>query len=575
MAKSRGTSSRRSARSRAATRSRAAQSPPAVAAQPTTRDPHFQAVSVTVASRPGQDPARVVAELAKRTKLQAWRVDAVDEARGEFELVPPARSVPTPGKAWDLVYRLRGQPEVVHAEPLFEYAVPDIHQPSARRARGDDDHPATANNFEWSLEKTKVIEAWTLFGSRPPGAGVTVGHPDTGYTPHPELAEPSRLLVDQGFDFDDDDANPLDDLDDGFLDNPGHGTATASVIVSNRGAAVGNNAREFVSGAAPFASLIPIRTTETVVLFSMRGLRQAIDHAVAKGVQVISMSLGGPLPSPALRNAIRRAGDAGAIVLAAAGNQVRVVVFPAAFDEVIAVAASTVTDGEWPDSCRGEAVDITAPGASVWRARVERAGDGSLSFSVKRGSGTSYAVATVAGIAALWVSFHGFAALVRRYGASNVPRVFKTLLQDTCRTPRGWDTRNFGPGIANAHALLAAPLPDVVSARKLRDPRRAAVATDTSGLEAIVHLLPDVPRTDIERALAEMLGVPDRELPRVLQEVGDELAFQMVMTPSVRAEIERRTQKGRRAGRARATALTLDREMSSARLAARLRGARP
>ena len=51
--------------------------------------------------------------------------------------------------------------------------------------------------------------------------------------------------------------------------------------------------------------------------------------------------LGGTLPSPALQEAVRRAIKTGTIVLAAAGNQVRFVVFPAAFDEVIAVAAST------------------------------------------------------------------------------------------------------------------------------------------------------------------------------------------------------------------------------------------
>ena len=46
---------------------------------------------------------------------------------------------------------------------------------------------------------------------------MTVGHPDTGYTPHPELADAARLLHEQGFDFDDDDPDPIDDLDDDFL----------------------------------------------------------------------------------------------------------------------------------------------------------------------------------------------------------------------------------------------------------------------------------------------------------------------------------------------------------------------
>jgi hypothetical protein len=493
----------------------------------------------------------------------------VSAERGQFELVPPRQRRVTPGAAWDAVYRLRALPNVVHAEPLFEYSVPDVHAAPALLA-GEADHPGTASDPEWSLKRANVVKAWSLFGVRPPGAGVIVGHPDTGFTPHPDLADAERLLVADGFDFDDDDPDPLDDLADGFLDNPGHGTSTGSVIASGRGAAPGLPGPGFVSGVAPAASLIPIRTTESVVLFSMRGLRRAIDHAVGKGAHVISMSLGGPLPSPALRDAIRRATDAGCIALAAAGNQVRVVVFPAAFDETIAVAASTFTDGEWSGSSRGDAVDITAPGASVWRAIAERGPGGGFVFSAGRGSGTSYAVATTAGVAALWVSYHGAESLAARYGRAHIARVFKSLLQSTCRTPKGWDTKHFGPGIVDAYKLLAAPLPEVAPARKLRDPDRAAIAMDATGIEAFVHLMPDVPRARIERGLAAMLGVADRDLPRVLQDVGDELAFQLVMHPALQDAVKQPggSVRGVTASRSRVAALGAG--ASSARLRARL-----
>jgi thermitase len=501
-------------------------------AAPRNRNPQFEAIALTVDPGPRESAERSARLAAQEAGLARWRVDTVATDEGQFELVPPERARRiTPGEAWDAVYRLRAQPQVIHAEPLFKYAVADVQQRPPARAAGGGDHPGTAGNFEWSLQNANVIDAWTLFDNGQPGAGVTVGHPDTGFTPHPDLADPGRLLVAEGFDFDDDDPNPMDDLDDEFLDNPGHGTGTGSVIVSNRGPAAGLPPPAFVSGAAPFASLIPIRTTESVVLFSMRGLRRAIDHAVSKNVHVISISLGGPLPSAALRSAIRRATDAGAIVLAAAGNQVGVVVFPAAFEETIAVAASTFDDEEWSGSSRGEAVDITAPGASVWRAKVERGSNGFFDFSVDRGSGTSFAVATTAGAAALWVSFHGSNNLVSRYGAAQIARVFKSLLQSTCRTPPGWDTANFGPGIVDARALLAAPLPDAPPARKLRDPQRAAIAMDATGLETFVHLMPDIPRAQIERGLAAILHVSDRELVRALQDVGDELAFQLVMNP--------------------------------------------
>src|SRR5262245_29681582 len=537
-----------------------------------SRNPRFEAMAVIVEAAPTQSAVAVIKQAAARAGFARWRIERVAphaRHREEFELLPPRRRPPSPGAAWDAVYRLREQPAVVHAEPLFRYDVSDLHRPPARRASGagGGDDPATDRNYEWSLDAAGVRVAWSKFGTQPPGGGVVVGHPDTGYTLHPELADPPRLLAAQGYDYEDDDPDARDDLDPGALANPGHGTGTGSVIVSNRGPAPGNNAPEFVSGVAPQASIIPIRTTPSVVLLSMRALRRAIDHAVAKGAQVISISLGGPLPGFTLHGAIVRAVEAGTIVLAAAGNYVRFVVFPAAFEEVIAVAASTIQDEPWSDSCRGDAVDITAPGASVWRAAVIP-GD-ARPYRVSRGSGTSFAVATTAGIAALWLSYHGWASIVRRYGIANVAAVFKSMLQASCRTPRGWDTDNFGPGIANAGALLAADLPDQIPARKTRDVRRPVVAADATGLEAIVHLVPNAPRTGVERELARMLGVSDRELPHVLQDFGEELAFQLVMRPPMRDALERRAKaSAARAAAGGAAPLAIEPRLASRRLRA-------
>ena len=497
------------------------------------RYPKLEALTVLFDDTPDSDNRALVRALAKRLRLSRWRIEQVTNDGVEWEIVPPSRSIGG-ARAWDLAYALRAQPEVRHAEPLFRYLVPENAAPARAKASGSGDthDPATDTDYEWSLRKANVLDAWRLFWSRPPGEGIRVGHPDTGYTLHPDFADTARLLIADGYDYDDDDSDPLDDMDDGFLDNPGHGTGTGSVILSGVGG-VSAGTVPFVSGAAPNALLIPIRTTESVVLFSMRGLRQAVDHAVARGAQVISISLGGPFPGFGTRRVMERAINAGTIVLAAAGNQVESVVFPAAFDEVIAVAASNIRDQPWIGSSHGDAVDITAPGQSVWRAVVERKSRG-LQYQVKRGNGTSFAVATTAGVAALWLAYHGWTVLVRRYmQPHNVPRVFKQLLQSTCRTPRGWDTAEYGPGIVDARKLLETPLPLVAPARKLRDSRRAAVATDMTGIEMLVHLMPGVPRTRVEDAVAALLRVPDRELHSMLQDYGEELAFQVAMHPTL------------------------------------------
>jgi serine protease len=258
------------------------------------RQPHVEALSVVLQPTPGRDGTAL--DLMRRVKLTGWRLSPVLEDASEVELLPPPRGVSV-ARAWDLTHALRDQPEVAEADPMFRYLVPENAAPRARKASGSGgkDDPATDTDFEWSLRKANVLEAWRLFGAQLPGAGVQVGHPDTGYTLHPELAEPSRLLIGAGFDFDDDDPDPSDDLDSGFLDNPGHGTGTGSVILSGVGSATGGTG-PFVSGVAPHAQLIPIRTTESVVLISMRGLRRAIDHAATHGAHVVSISLGGPFP---------------------------------------------------------------------------------------------------------------------------------------------------------------------------------------------------------------------------------------------------------------------------------------
>ena len=268
----------------------------------------------------------------------------------------------------------------------------------------------------------------------------------------------------------------------------------------------------------------------------MRNLVRAIRHAIDNGCHVISISLGGPAASQALHSAVQDAEDSGVIVLCAAGNQVHFVVFPAAFDEVIAVAASTIGDETWSGSCRGPAVDITAPGASVWRAEVVKS-SGSIQHIVKRGSGTSFAVAGTAGLAALWLSFHGRSTLIAKYGKNRLASVFKQLLQSTCRTPSGWDTASFGAGIPHARRLLEAPLPSFPRAGGLRATERRMVSVDDDVFERIVHLLAPAARSGVARALAEFLRVSEADLPAVLHDVGDELAFNIGTDPALRERL--------------------------------------
>jgi hypothetical protein len=303
-----------------------------------------------------------------------------------------------------------------------------------------DSEPALDGDPRWPLDRLRIPQAWAFSETqrRPSrGAGIVVAQPDTGVTLHDELAGVIRA---GGFNTLTGAPDPTDGLTGG---NDGHGTGTASVLVSPE--------TPTIVGAAPRASHMPIRAVESVIRITQGSVARAIDWAVEHDAHVITMSLGG-VPSFALHRALRRAAAADVIVLAAAGNCVRTVVWPARYDECLAVGGTTSSDGMWKGTCRGSAVDIAAPAQNVRRASVPTGSS--------PGQGTSFAVALTAGVAAMWLAHHGRANLIgaARARGETVPAMFRRLLQATCRRPAIWWPDDLGPGIVDAAALLAADL---------------------------------------------------------------------------------------------------------------------
>ena len=326
----------------------------------------------------------------------------------------------------------------------------------------------------WSLRTIRAKAAW----KKSQGAGILIGHPDTGIAKHRELGGDMFEMA-LALDLIDGNNPPEDPLRPGMA-NPGHGTGTASVIASRE---EGN-----IDGVAPLAKIVPIRCIEDVKVFNQAPIAVAIAHAHKVGCHIISMSLGG-VPSRALHAAVEAAVADGVIVLAAAGNCVRTVVWPARYNEVIAVAASNVNDVPWRGSCRGPAVDITAPGEQVWCAKRTQAVEETT--AVKAGQGTSYAVAAIAGVAALWLGTHTPEAVGReaKLRGISVQALFRIVLQSTARKIAGWDTENFGPGIVDAEAVVKLALADIpvpLQRELARDPARStrAMLSDEVGAPA-------------------------------------------------------------------------------------------
>lgn len=407
---------------------------------------------------------------------------------------------------------------------------PDLPaEPGLRAADASSQHLPGTDVPTWALDNIRCRDAWTVPpGSAAMGAGIVIGQPDTGFTDHPELGD-NALDLTRDWDLlrDDDDAHdPLERRWWFPLDSPGHGTSTASVIVSRE--------QLRVTGAAPRSTLVPLRTVKSVVQVFDGDVAKAVDRAHRTGCHVISMSLGGVGFFNGLQATIRRAVEDGVIVCAAAGNKVGFVVAPARFPECIAVAATNIQDRPWTGSSRGSEVDVAAPGESVWVADV-RLNESPPRYDVSRHSGTSFAVTLVAATAALWLARHDRDQLIVRYGRNRIQAAFLHLVRTTGhRRPAGWDGDRYGVGIIDAQALLAAPLP---AADAVTDAPAADAPLVSDPLSKLNGLVPQLSREELADRLSGILGVEQGELDEYLERFGAELAYLLSEDATVRRRL--------------------------------------
>jgi thermitase len=425
--------------------------------------------------------------------------------------------------------------DVVWAEPILRTRNMVAERPSgevlaaergAVRGAGGGD---VATQPNWHIEQCRISSAWAVppaSGGKARGEGIIVGHPDTGYRKHVEIwsTAGNRIRVADAFDF-------VDDRDDALAPDGGstHGTATASVIMSSDVDVLTPG----VKGVAPMCEIVPMRTDNDVIHFSWSTARRAVERAIERGCHVVSMSFGGPLSGPSFHKAIQTAVEKGIIVVAAAGNEVHFVTYPGRYDEVICVAGTNQGSTPWSGSCRGPAVDLSAPGESVWRATIEGGQD-----VVLPSNGTSYATAVVAGVAALWLAHHGRNNLIAKYGARNLAAVFKELLTTQgVDVPAAWDGTRFGAGIVNAEKVLQAPLPDTAPSRGFGVARGAGVPAAHTRFDEIAEYFPDVPRDVVRRNLEQLLNTTDAQLEDVLARFGEELKLHVAVNPDIRSRI--------------------------------------
>jgi hypothetical protein len=456
--------------------------------------------------------------LVAEVEPQFDRVDPAADANGMdrffLAVLPGLAQRDVADDVFDLGYALADTPDadLVAVEPDVPHAVfhgtPEVTiAGNLNPCQVDDQAPP---DRAWHLRTMRVPDAWAL---TPPGdgrrfgQGSVIGHIDTGWAAHDDFTL-ANVRLDLGRDFVDDDTDPHDPLESGsFLGgpaSPGHGTATSSVIVArgDGGELLPNPAQSEMWGVAPRATLIPIRAIRFVFFLFDSDVARAIRFAADSGCHVISMSLGG-VPTTSLEAAVNYAVAKNVIVCAAAGNCLpSVSVAPAVYPNCLAVAGSNVDDRPWLFSSHGAKVGVTAPAENVWASR-RAPGDASTAHR-HPSQGTSFAVAGVAGLAALWLAFHGRDRLLARYqGGPFLHHVFQHAVRRTSRPSPLLPVGDYGSGIVDAHALLSAPLPDAAA---VTGPMTVAGLTALTPPEVVAAMYGDVDPTLVRSELAAVLG---------------------------------------------------------------------
>ncbi len=310
-----------------------------------------------------------------------------------------------------VVELLREHDDILYAEPNWKRTA------SALATINDPFAPS-----QWHYDTINVEGAWQALDNRG-ASSVTVAVLDTGVlTAHPDLS--ANLVA--GYDYvgdgsvgsEDADANDPGDKSISGQRSSFHGTHVAGTIAAAANTIGG-------TGVAPNVKIMPIRVlgqeggfaSDIIagVCFAAQLTRSnsavcANSNAASFSADIINLSLGGPGFSNIEQAVYAAAIAKGIIIIAAAGNESSSAPsYPAAYEQVISVAAVGRTLKQASYSNFGSTIDVAAPGGdfSVDGGILSTWGDdlnGPAILTYGSLQGTSMAAPHVAGVAALMKS---------------------------------------------------------------------------------------------------------------------------------------------------------------------------
>lgn len=228
-----------------------------------------------------------------------------------------------------------------------------------------------------------------------------------------------------GWDFANNDNNP--NPPSSALD---HGTHVAGI------ASAGTNNGTGMASIGMNAKIVPIKIGLDAN-GALTGGEQAIDYAIALGVDVINMSWGGSFYSQTAQDLFNIAYSEGIVCVAASGNASSSSPFyPAAYNRVISVASTNSADQASSFTNYGPTVDLAAPGSTIYSTLPTGL------YGNK--SGTSMASPCVAGLVALMRDANPLATVDE----------IEACLLSTCDAITGPLSSQIGAGRINAYEAM-------------------------------------------------------------------------------------------------------------------------
>ncbi len=295
-----------------------------------------------------------------------------------------------------------------------------------------DVHALTPNDpmiaDQWYLDNINAYSAWdTSVGSKDVivaimDTGIDLDHPDLvdniwinkGEIPGDGIDNDGNGYVDDvnGYDFINSDHDPRPDIHSSFDEEAiSHATVIAGII----GAKSDNS--KGMAGINWDVQLMSLRILDNMGVGDSFAANKAIEYAVDNGADIVNVSFTGFAHDPVFREALKKAYEAGVLVVAAVGNSEdggidvdEDKIYPACYGEnaehdwILGVASSDQENNKSAFSNYGlQCTDISAPGENIFSTVYQD--DQWLDFKddyyLNGWSGTSMAVPMVAGAAAL------------------------------------------------------------------------------------------------------------------------------------------------------------------------------